>query len=94
MGGARTAAGGAAPLGGQNGFPSITAQSASDIKTRLRVFWVACATEDCLFDGNNQKFIWSKEKGLKPTAKTPGVPMVWRDNLTSRRCFFRGVETN
>ncbi len=80
----------AAPLGSQHGyessFPGITVQSAPGINARLRVFWVACGTEDGLF-GGNQKFIaWLKEKGLNPTAvQTPGmhVWMVWRDNLSN-----------
>ena len=79
-----------APLGGQNGFessfPGITAQAARDINAKLRVLWIACGTEDGLFDGNQKFIAWLKEKGLQPTAiQTPGmhVWMLWRDNLTN-----------
>jgi enterochelin esterase-like enzyme len=67
-------------------FPGITSQSAAEINSRLRVFWIACGTEDRLIE-SNQKFIaWLKEKGVAPTAlQTPGSHtwMVWRDNLTN-----------
>ena len=77
-----------APLGeGDYGsvLPGITAQSAPDINGRLRLLWIACGTEDGLFDGNQKFIAWLKEKGLQPTAiQTPGmhVWMVWSDNLS------------
>jgi enterochelin esterase-like enzyme len=77
-----------APLGGgdyASVFPGITAQSAPGINARLRLLWIACGTEDGLFDGNQKFIAWLKEKGLQPTAiQTPGmhVWMVWRDNLS------------
>jgi enterochelin esterase-like enzyme len=79
-----------APLGGQSGFessfPGITAQAARDINAKLRVLWIACGTEDGLFEGNQKFIAWLKEKGLQPTAiQTPGmhVWMLWRENRTN-----------
>jgi len=80
-----------APLGGGEhgdfalGFPGITTQSAPQINSRLRVLWIACGTEDGLFDANQKLIAWLKQQGLQPTAiQTPGrhVWMLWRDNLT------------
>jgi len=80
-----------APLGGgEHGdfalrFPGITIQSAPQINSRLRVLWIACGTEDGLFDANQKLIAWLKQQGLQPTAiQTPGrhVWMLWRDNLT------------
>ena len=66
-------------------FPGVTTQSAQTINARLRVLWIACGTEDGLFD-TNQKFIaWLKQQGLQPTViQTPGrhVWMLWRENLS------------
>ena len=67
-------------------FPAITAQTGARIQSKLKVFWVACGTEDGLYP-SNQKFIaWFREQGLQPTAiSTPGmhVWVVWRDNLSN-----------
>ncbi len=67
-------------------FPAITPQTGAQIQSKLKVFWVACGTEDGLYP-SNQKFIaWFKEQGLQPTPiSTPGmhVWMVWRDNLSN-----------
>jgi enterochelin esterase-like enzyme len=80
-----------APLGsGEHGdfalrFPGITTQSGPNINSRLRVLWIACGTEDGLFDPNQKLIAWLKQQGLQPTAiQTPGrhVWMLWRDNLT------------
>jgi enterochelin esterase-like enzyme len=80
-----------APLGtGEHGdfalpFPEITAESAQKINSRLRVLWIACGTEDGLFEGNQKFVAWLKQKGVQPTViQTPGrhVWMVWRDNLS------------
>jgi enterochelin esterase family protein len=79
-----------APLGaGEHGdfalpFPGITAESAQKINARLRVLWIACGSEDGLFDANQKFIAWLKQKGLQPiVVQTPGrhVWMVWRDNL-------------
>ena len=79
-----------APLGaGEHGdfalpFPGITAESAQKINARLRVLWIACGSEDGLFDANQKFIAWLKQKGLQPIViQTPGrhVWMVWRDNL-------------
>jgi enterochelin esterase-like enzyme len=81
-----------APLGqGEQGnlassFPGITAQSASEINSRLRLLWISCGTEDGLFEPNQKFIAWLKEKGVHPTAiQTSGmhVWMVWRDNLSN-----------
>jgi enterochelin esterase-like enzyme len=67
-------------------FPGITPQAAPQINAKLRVFWVACGTEDGLYKPNQQFIAWLKQKGLQPTAvQTPGlhVWMVWRDNLSN-----------
>ena len=80
-----------APLGsGEHGdfalrFPGITTQSGPNINSRLRVLWIACGTEDGLFDPNQKLIAWLKQQGLQPIAiQTPGrhVWMLWRDNLT------------
>ena len=55
-----------APLGaGEHGdfalrFPGITAQSAQQINSRLPVLWIACGTEDGLFDPNQKFIAWLK----------------------------------
>jgi hypothetical protein len=67
-------------------FPGITTQSAPGINARLRLLWIACATEDGLLDRNQKLIAWLKEKGLQPAAiQIPGMQvwMVWRDNLTN-----------
>ena len=50
------------------------------------LLWIACGTEDGLFEPNQKFIAWLKEKGVQPTViQTPGmhVWMVWRDNLTN-----------
>jgi len=67
-------------------FPGITPQAAPQINAKLRVLWVACGTDDRLYNPNQQFIAWLKEKGLQPTAvQTPGlhVWMVWRENLSN-----------
>jgi enterochelin esterase-like enzyme len=80
-----------APLGvGEKGdftvrFPGVTTQSATTINARLRVLWIACGTEDGLFDPNQKFIAWLKQQGLQLTAiQTPGrhVWMLWRENLS------------
>jgi enterochelin esterase-like enzyme len=66
-------------------FPGINTRSAQTINARLRVLWIACGTEDGLFDPNQKFIAWLKQQGLQPTAiQTPGrhVWMLWRENLS------------
>ncbi len=67
-------------------FPAITPQTGAQIQSKLKVFWVACGTEDGLYPANQKFIAWFKEQGMQPTAiSTPGmhVWMVWRDNLSN-----------
>ena len=67
-------------------FPAITPQTGAQIQSKLKVFWVACGTEDGLYPANQNLIAWLKEQGMQPTAiSTPGmhVWMVWRDNLSN-----------
>ncbi|MBV8672428.1 MAG: esterase family protein [Acidobacteriaceae bacterium] len=67
-------------------FPAITAQTGAQFQSKLKVFWVACGTEDRLYSANQKLIAWFKEQGMQPTAiSTPGmhVWMVWRDNLSN-----------
>ena len=66
-------------------FPAITAQSGAQVQSKLKVFWVACGTEDGLNEPNQKFIAWLQSKGVQPTAiHSPGmghVWMVWRENL-------------
>jgi enterochelin esterase-like enzyme len=67
-------------------FPAITSQSGAQIQSMLKVFWVACGTEDGLYQPNQAFIAWLKSKGMTPTAiSTPGMHawMVWRNNLSN-----------
>ena len=67
-------------------FPAITPQTGAQIQGKLKVFWVACGTEDGLYPANQKLIAWLKEQGMQPTPiSTPGmhVWMVWRDNLSN-----------
>lgn len=67
-------------------LPAITAQSAPDIKKKLRVLWISCGTEDGLIEANRKLGAWLKEKGIEVHAvETPGmhVWMLWRDSLSN-----------
>jgi enterochelin esterase-like enzyme len=67
-------------------FPAVTPQTGAQIQSKLKVFWVACGTEDGLYPANQKLIAWLKEQGMQPTAiSTPGmhVWMVWRDNLSN-----------
>lgn len=65
-------------------FPAIT-QSGAQVQSKLKVFWVACGTEDGLNEPNQKFIAWLQSKGMQPTAvHSPGmghVWMVWRENL-------------
>ena len=66
-------------------FPGITPQSATEINEKLRLLWIACGTEDGLFQPNQHFIAWLRQQGLHPTAiETPGrhVWMVWRNNFS------------
>jgi enterochelin esterase family protein len=66
-------------------FPAITPQTGPRIQSSLKLFWVACGTEDGLNEPNQNFIAWLRRNGLQPTAvHTPGahVWMVWRDNLS------------
>lgn len=66
-------------------FPAITAQSGPQIQAKLKVFWVACGTEDGLNEPNQKFIAWLQSKGMQPTAiHSPGMAhvwMAWRENL-------------
>jgi enterochelin esterase-like enzyme len=67
-------------------FPAITPQTGAQIQSKLKVFWVACGTEDGLYPANQKLIAWLKEQSMQPTPiSTPGmhVWMVWRDNLNN-----------
>lgn len=67
-------------------FPAITSQTGPQVQAKLKVFWVACGTEDGLNKPNQDFIAWLNSKGMQPTAiHTPGmhVWMVWRDNLSN-----------
>ncbi len=64
-------------------FPAISSQSART-QPKLKLLWIACGTDDGLFDYNESFIAWLKEQGLQPTAViTPGLHdwPVWRDNF-------------
>ena len=66
-------------------FPGNHAAVGADINARLRVLWIACGTEDGLFDANQKFIAWLKQQGVQPTViQTPGmhVWMLWRENLS------------
>ena len=80
-----------APLGvGEKGdftvrFPGVTTQSAQTINARLRVLWIACGTEDGLFDANRKVHRLAEAARLATHChQTPGmhVWMLWRENLS------------
>lgn len=67
-------------------FPAV-AQSGTQTQSKLKVFWVACGTEDGLNEPNQKLIAWLQSKGMQPTAiHSPGmghVWMVWRENLAA-----------
>ncbi len=61
------------------GLPALDAKSAN-----LRLFWIACGTDDQLLQPNRDLVAWARAHGLPTTAvETPGahVWLPWRDNL-------------
>jgi enterochelin esterase-like enzyme len=53
---------------------------------KLRLFWMACGTEDRLIDANRKFIGWLKTKQIEPTwVETPGAHtwMVWRRYLAT-----------
>jgi enterochelin esterase family protein len=67
-------------------FPAITPQTAAQIQSKLKLLWIACGTEDGLYQPNQNFIAWLKSQGLTPTGiSTPGMHawMVWRGNLSA-----------
>jgi len=67
-------------------FPAVTPQSGAQIQAKLKLLWIACGTEDGLFQPNQKFIAWLKGNGMQPTPiQTPGmhVWMVWRENLST-----------
>ena len=63
-------------------FPAVNA----DINKKLKVFWIACGTEDELIKVNRNFKTWLKSKDVQFTdIETPGMHtwMVWRRNLAN-----------
>jgi enterochelin esterase-like enzyme len=63
-------------------FPDLDAKANS----RLRLLWIACGTEDRLWEANRRFRQWLTSKGVQHTAiDTPGAHtwMVWRRNLAN-----------
>jgi enterochelin esterase-like enzyme len=67
-------------------FSEITPQTGAQMQSKLKVFWIACGTEDGLYPLNQNLIAWLKTQGMSPTAiSTPGMHawMVWRGNLSA-----------
>jgi enterochelin esterase-like enzyme len=63
-------------------FAGLNAKDVSD----MRVLWIACGTDDGLFEWNRHLREWLTNKGIKHTdVDTPGAHtwMVWRRNLAA-----------
>jgi len=63
-------------------FPALDSKA----NDKLRLFWIACGTEDPLIVSNRKFREWLTSKGVKFTAvETPGMHtwMVWRRNLAA-----------
>jgi enterochelin esterase-like enzyme len=66
-------------------FPAITPQTGAEVQSKLKLLWIACGTEDGLYQPNQNLIAWLKSQGMAPTAiSTPGMHawMVWRENLS------------
>ena len=77
---------GAFSSGLRDDFAARLDVSANDVNGQLRVFWIACGTEDRLHDVNAQLRSWLTSRGIHHTAiDTPGAHtwMVWRRNLAA-----------
>ena len=67
-------------------FPGITPQTGASIQAKLKLLWIACGTEDGLYQPNQDFIAWLKTNGMTPTPiSTPGMHawMVWRNNLST-----------
>jgi enterochelin esterase-like enzyme len=67
-------------------FPAITPQTGAEVQEKLKLLWIACGTEDGLFEPNQKFIAWLKTNGMQPTPiHTPGMHawMVWRGNLAA-----------
>jgi enterochelin esterase family protein len=67
-------------------FPAITPATGAQVQSKLKLLWIACGTEDGLYQPNQKFIAWLKENGMMPTAiSTPGMHawMVWRGNLST-----------
>jgi enterochelin esterase family protein len=63
-------------------FPALDSKA----NAQLKLFWIACGTEDRLIDTNRKFREWLKSKEVRHTAiETPGAHtwMVWRRNLAA-----------
>ena len=63
-------------------FPGLDAKA----NERLKLFWIACGTEDRLIELNRKLRAWLETKGVhKVDVETPGAHtwMVWRRNLAA-----------
>jgi enterochelin esterase-like enzyme len=61
-----------------------TLPTAPALAAPLRLFWIACGTDDQLLQPNRDLIAWARTHGLHPTAvETPGahVWLPWRDDL-------------
>jgi enterochelin esterase-like enzyme len=66
-------------------FPAITPQTGAQLQAKLKLLWIACGTEDGLFQPNQKLIAWLQSNGMQPTPiQTPGMHawMVWRSNLS------------
>ncbi len=67
-------------------FPAITQQTGAKVQSQLKLLWIACGTEDGLFEPNQKFIAWLESSGMQPTqVQTPGMHawMVWRGNLAA-----------
>jgi enterochelin esterase-like enzyme len=67
-------------------FPGITPQTGAEVQAKLKLLWIACGTEDGLYQPNQNFIAWLKTNGMTPTAiSTSGMHQwtVWRENLST-----------
>jgi enterochelin esterase-like enzyme len=63
------------PADFEKNFPDLTA---AKLNSELRVFWIACGTEDTLMGVNRQFKTWLKSKDIRFTdLEIPGYAHVW-----------------
>ncbi|MFT4111770.1 esterase [Silvibacterium sp.] len=66
-------------------FPGITPTGGPELQKKLKLLWIACGTEDALYEPNQKFIAWLKSNGMQPVAiATPGMHQwtVWRDDLS------------